>query len=106
MKLEHTSRSCDVTTPRTNLRSQSVTMAKMLRLRKSASSASGVDGVMIVYGVAAVRLNFDMYFSTLSSYRVVVQFGETREKGNQHRRGMRVAWEEMFAVSTEILSSA
>lgn len=83
MKLEHTSRSCDVTTPRTNLRSQSVTMAKMLRLRKSASSASGVDGVMIVYGVAAVRLNLDMYFSTLSSYRVVVRFGETREKGNQ-----------------------
>ena len=46
--LERTSRSCDVTTPRTNLRSQSVTMANILRLRNSSSSARGVEGVMIV----------------------------------------------------------
>ena len=68
-ELERTSRSCDVTTPRTNLRSQSVTMANMLRLRKASSSARGVEGVMMVYGVAAVRLNFCMYFSTLSLWR-------------------------------------
>ena len=40
-------------------------MAKMLRERKSSSSASGVEGAMTVY-VVPVRLNLVMYFSTLS----------------------------------------
>ena len=64
-----TSRSCAVATPRTNLRSRSVTSAKILFLRNASSSARGVAGVMSVYGVVGVRLKRVMYVLTLSSYR-------------------------------------
>ena len=62
----------------------------MFSFRNSSSSASGVDGVMTMYGWSLERSNLVMYFRTLSSFRPNYQLSASMKAMTMARTGF--AW--------------